>query len=111
MSNPAPVLPSVRWISVQAAAEILGLTSAALRKSLDRRAVRSADGGIEAELDGVRGRKLGRLWRVALSPAWAVPNIPKSGVQSGTSQSVRADREGPDHDPQGRTARAARLGH
>jgi hypothetical protein len=66
-----------RWISVQSAADLLGLTATALRKSLDRRAVRSADGGIEAELDGVRARKLGRLWRVTLSSAWTLPNAPR----------------------------------
>ena len=62
-----------RWISLSAAADLLGLTATALRKSLDRRSSRSKDGGIEAELDGVRGRKLGRLWRVTLSSAWTVP--------------------------------------
>jgi hypothetical protein len=75
-----------RWISVQTAADLLGLTPAALRKSLDRRAVRSADGGIEAELDGVRARKLGRLWRVTLSTAWTLPSAPNVKVVSPPSQ-------------------------
>jgi hypothetical protein len=35
----------------------------------------------------------------------------RNKVRSPTSQSVRADREGPDHDPQGRTARPAHPGH
>lgn len=83
-----------RWLSLQAAADLLGLTAAALRKSLDRRAVRTSDGGIEAELDGVRGRKLGRLWRVTLSAAWTAPTPPKVAVSSALSQSVRDDREG-----------------
>ena len=61
-----------RWISLPAAADLLGLTATALRKALDRRSSRSKDGGIDAELDGVRGRKLGRLWRVTLSSAWTV---------------------------------------
>ena len=83
-----------RWISLQSAADLLGLTATALRKSLDRRAMRRPDGGIEAELDGVRGRKLGRLWRVTLSPAWTVPTSPRLAVASTPSQSVRDDREG-----------------
>jgi hypothetical protein len=94
MSSNHPIATATRWISVQMAADILGLTAAALRKSLDRRAVRCPDGGVEAELDGVRGRKLGRLWRVVLSPAWAAPAIAKNGVGSPPSQSMRADREG-----------------
>lgn len=80
------------WVSVQTAAEILGLSAAALRKTLERRARRAADGAIEAELDGVRGRKLGRLWRVMLSSAWTVA---RDGVVSAASQSVRDDRERP----------------
>ena len=91
MTSPTPL----RWISLQSAADLLGLTAAALRKSLDRRSVRTSDGGIEAEIDGVRGRKLGRLWRVTLSCAWTVPTITKARVNSAPSQSVRDDREGP----------------
>jgi hypothetical protein len=94
MSSATPTVATVRWVSVQSAADILGLTSAALRKSLDRRATRVADGGIEAELDGVRGRKFGRLWRVTLSAAWMVPPTPKNRVTSPSSRSVRTDREG-----------------
>ena len=91
MSGEAPT----QWISLQSAADQLGLSAAALRKSFDRRAARASDGGIEAEIDGVRARKLGRLWRVTLSPAWTVPLAPKSRVFSTPSQSVRADRERP----------------
>jgi hypothetical protein len=76
--------PATRWLSVEAAADVLGMTAAALRKSLERRAVRAPDGGVEAEIDGVRARKLGRNWRVLLSQAWTLPLA---------SQSVRADRE------------------
>ena len=70
--------PTPRWLSVQSAADLLGLPAAALRKSLERRAVRAPDGGIKAEIDGVRGRKLGRLWRVLLSSAWTLPLTPKN---------------------------------
>ena len=63
--------PSASWLSVRTAAERLGFSDGALRKLLERNAVRAADGGIEANVDGVRGRKLRRLWRVCLSPAWS----------------------------------------
>ncbi len=49
---------------------MLDITPAALLRALERAAHRAGDGGIEAELDGVRGRKLGRRWRVSLSEAW-----------------------------------------
>ena len=48
---------------------------------------------IEAEIDGVRGRKLGRLWRVTLSCAWTVPTTTRARVVSPPSQSMRDDRE------------------
>jgi hypothetical protein len=83
-----------QWVSLQSAAQVLGMTPAALRKSLDRRAARTSDGGIEAEIDGVRGRKFGRLWRVVFSPAWTLPLTSNDVVQSAPSQSVRADRKG-----------------
>ena len=83
---------TVRWISLPSAADLLGLTPEALRKTLDRRARKVADGGIEAALDGVRARKLGRLWRVALSEAWTAPKV---GVGSMASQTSADDREGP----------------
>lgn len=49
---------------------MLGTSPDALRRMLERRAVKAADGGIEADVNGVRGRKLGRIWRVRLSEAW-----------------------------------------
>jgi hypothetical protein len=48
----------------------LDLTPGALRRTFERRACRAADGGIEAEIDGVVARKFGRLWRVRFSEAW-----------------------------------------
>jgi len=62
-----------RWVSLERAAGHLGMTAAALRKSLERRAVRAADGATEAALDGVRARKFGRSWRVRFSEAWGNP--------------------------------------
>lgn len=61
------------WLSIERAAAHLGLSAGALRKSLERRAVRAGDGGTEALLDGVRARKFGRLWRVRFSEAWGAP--------------------------------------
>ena len=96
MISRTPFAASTRWFSVQAAADILGLTAAALRKSLDRRAIRAPDGGIEADLDGVRGRKLGRLWRVSLSAAWSQPvhNPALLGVSSASREAAGNDRDG-----------------
>lgn len=62
--------PPPRWLSVRDAAAFLSFTEDALRKALERRAVRAADGGIEAAFDGIRARKAGRGWRVMLSEAW-----------------------------------------
>ena len=67
----ARVVAAPRWLVVEEAAVFLSLSPDALRKSLERAAVRVADGGIEAHLDGVRGRKLGRRWRVQMSAAWS----------------------------------------
>jgi hypothetical protein len=60
----------IAWVSVDVAAQHLGTSPDALRRMLERRAVKAADGGIEADVNGVRGRKLGRIWRVRLSEAW-----------------------------------------
>jgi len=62
------------WCSLPAAAALLGMAPEALRRSLERHAVRAPDGGTEASLDGVRGRKLGRCWRVSLSDRWLPPS-------------------------------------
>jgi hypothetical protein len=62
-----------QWISLASAAGILGTTAPALRKSLEARAAPSADGFIEAELNGTRGRKQGRTWRVLLAPSGGTP--------------------------------------
>jgi hypothetical protein len=91
-TTPSPT----RWTSVPTAAGLLGLTAGALRKTIERNAVKVADGGTEAHLDGLRARKLGRLWRVTLGSAWSdpVPAAPTKGVRSSASQSVRDGRDG-----------------
>ena len=52
------------------AAQILAVSPAALRKQLERRAGRVADGAVEANIDGVRGRKFANRWRVSFGQAW-----------------------------------------
>jgi hypothetical protein len=47
------------------------MSPGSLRKALERRARRTADGGVEAELDGLRARKLANRWLVSLGPYWA----------------------------------------
>jgi hypothetical protein len=61
------------WVSLDKAASHLGMSAEALRKTLERRAVRAPDGTTEAALDGIRARKFGRLWRVRFSEAWGIP--------------------------------------
>ena len=57
----------------------LDLTPEALRRTLERRAARAPDGGVEAHVDGVIGRKLGRLWRVLSTERWVIPSaVPAS---------------------------------
>jgi hypothetical protein len=64
------------WMAVRAAAAILDMRPEALRRTLERRAVRAPDGGTEASLDGVRARKFGRTWRVLFSDRWLPPHEP-----------------------------------
>lgn len=58
------------WVSIEVAAGVLGITPDALRKSIDRRAKKMADGGIEAHVDGLRARKFGRRWKVQRDGVW-----------------------------------------
>jgi hypothetical protein len=50
----------------------------ALRRSIECHAVRAPDGGIESNIDGVRARKFGRLWRVQFSARWSSNAEPRS---------------------------------
>lgn len=59
-----------KWVNVNAAADLLGFGVVSFRRLLERHARRAPDGGIEAVLDGVRARKIGRTWRVQLSSRW-----------------------------------------
>jgi hypothetical protein len=58
------------WLTVSEAAKFLSLSEGALRKALERHATCAPDGGVEATLDGVRARKLGRRWRLHLEARW-----------------------------------------
>ncbi len=58
------------WLTATEAAELLRLNVRVFRRMLDRRARRGPDGAVEARFDGVVARKVGRTWRVALSPLW-----------------------------------------
>lgn len=81
-----------RWMSVEAAARFLDLSADALRRTIERHAVRGDGGGIEARIDGVIARKFGRLWRVKFSAAWtdstdAVDSAPRENVRKGRPRS------------------------
>lgn len=58
------------WVCIRTAAEFLGTSPDALRRSIERHVVRGPDGVLEANINGVRARKFGRLWRVKLGDAW-----------------------------------------
>lgn len=60
------------WLGIHRAAEALDEDAESLRKKLERASKRHPDGHIEAEINGVRGRKLGHLWKVQLPPGWTV---------------------------------------
>ena len=65
------------WMTVEQAAEFLGLPVVTLRRTLERNARATAEGGTIAHADGITARKLGRLWRVWLDPGWLAPTAPK----------------------------------
>jgi len=48
----------------------LGESPESLRKKLVRASRKTADGVVEAEFDGTRARKLGRIWKVRFSRGW-----------------------------------------
>lgn len=62
--------PTTHWMSVRQAAGIIGFNTVSLRRVLERNSRRAPDGAVEASIDGLRARKLGRSWRVQLSDSW-----------------------------------------
>lgn len=63
----------VKWMTVEEAAPTMSVTPEALRARLRRNARRAPDGGIEADIDGLRARKFGRSWRIVLGARWSEP--------------------------------------
>lgn len=59
-----------RWRSLETVAALLDETPDGLRKKIERRRKKGADGVAEAKLDGLRARKLGGRWKVMLSKDW-----------------------------------------
>lgn len=69
---------AVRWLAIEAAAQVLGLQVVTLRRTLERNARKGPAGTIEAKVDGIVGRKFGRQWRVWLGD-WSAPTLPTKG--------------------------------
>jgi hypothetical protein len=61
------------WLSIEEAAAILNVRVVTLRRAVERCATRGADGCVASAIDGVRARKFGRRWRVALDAQWLHP--------------------------------------
>jgi hypothetical protein len=71
----APKTTPVRWMSIEDAAGILGLPVITLRRTIERNAKKTADGSVEARVDGIVAKKCGgRLWRVFLDARWTKPS-------------------------------------
>jgi hypothetical protein len=69
----APAISRVRWQSIDEAAAILGVPVVTLRRAIERNARRASDGSVTSAIDGVRARKFGCRWRIALDPQWLEP--------------------------------------
>jgi hypothetical protein len=63
-------------MTVERAAEFLGLSTVALRRTIERKARAMPDGSTVAHVDGITARKIGRLWRIWLAPGWLNPAQP-----------------------------------
>lgn len=61
----------LHWHTLIDAADRLSLSPDALRRQLERHAIRAKDGGTEAHIDGVRARKFANRWRVSFGEPWA----------------------------------------
>jgi hypothetical protein len=70
-------LPPNAWMTVEQAAAFLSLPVVTLRRTLERNARATSDGGTLSRVDGITARKLGRLWRVWLDSGWRSPAVPK----------------------------------
>ncbi len=64
---------SSSWMTIETAASFLGMTVTTLRRTIERHARPTPEGGTVARADGITARKIGRLWRVWLDPEWTNP--------------------------------------
>jgi hypothetical protein len=71
----APAITS-GWVSVDVASRFLSLAPGRLRRTLERRATRDADGHVVVRMDGIVGRKFGRLWRLKFAACWTGVEAP-----------------------------------
>jgi hypothetical protein len=62
------------WMTIEQAASFLNLPPVTLRRSLERNARKTPEGGTMAQSDGITARKIGRLWRVWLDACWTRPD-------------------------------------
>lgn len=63
------------WLPLSQAAHELGMDAATLRKKFERSVRKATDGVAESTIDGVRARKFGGRWKVALNENWSIgPN-------------------------------------
>jgi hypothetical protein len=60
------------WMRVEDAARVLDVNVVTLRRAIERNARLDEEGRQHASFDGIRARKLGRHWRVALDSCWSV---------------------------------------
>ena len=62
------------WMTVEQAASFLALPEITLRRTIERHARPTPEGGTVARADGITARKIGRLWRVWLGTEWTNPS-------------------------------------
>lgn len=71
----SPVVEAPReraiWLGIHRAAELLDESPESLRKKLERASRKGPDGQVEADLNGIRGRMLGRRWKIHIPAGWA----------------------------------------
>ena len=65
-----------QWFSIRTVATVIGYEPVPLRRLIERHARKGPDGTIEAVVDGLRARKLGRTWRVQLGERWLAGGAP-----------------------------------
>jgi hypothetical protein len=61
-------------MTVEAAASFLGMPVVTLRRTIERNAQSTPEGGTVSRVDGITARKIGRLWRVWLDADWTNPS-------------------------------------